>query len=193
MDHIEIRKALKAAGIRQVQLANALGITPVKVSLSLSGQRRFTIEEMDVIRQMLQPEHQPELPAARLLPVIGQVVASKWERAVQQTTRHMPVPDPTIPSRAFALDVDGDSMDKYVQDGGRVIVDPDDKDLYPKRFYVVQNGSGETTFKRFFADPARLEPCSNNPAHKPLLLGAGETFTIVGRVIWRASRMPDDD
>jgi repressor LexA len=103
----------------------------------------------------------------------------------------MPAPSPDLPLNACALDVEGDSMDLIVPDGGRIIFDPDDRALFPKRFYVVLNGAGETTFKRFFADPARLEPCSTNPAHKVIVLGDGEPFTIVGRVIWQASRMPD--
>lgn len=80
-------------------------------------------------------------------------------------------------------------MDQYVEDGGTVVVDPNDRALFPGRFYVVLNDSGETTFKQFANEPARLVPCSSNPVHVDITIGDGTAFSIVGRVIWRASRM----
>jgi repressor LexA len=48
---------------------------------------------------------------------------------------------------------------------------------------------GEATFKQFKADPARFVPCSTNPAHQDIRIGSGQAFELVGRVIWKASRM----
>lgn len=192
VDREEMRRRMRAKGVRQVHLANALGLTPEKVSKSLDakGTRTFSDDEMRIVRQMLreddEPIHAADHPA---LPLIGQVQAGTWSEAVQQSGATMPSPTPDPPRKAFALEVVGDSMNRLVAAGGRVIVDPDDRDLYPERYYVVLNGRGETTFKQFLADPARLVPCSDNPTHKPIPLGGGETFTIVGRVIWRASPM----
>lgn len=135
----------------------------------------------------------PELPGrgngAQLgsIPIVGAVQGGNWREAVKRSAASMPRPDPSVPPEAFALRVTGDSMDELVEDGGTVIVDPQDKDLFPGRYYVVMNGDGETTFKRFMADPARLVPCSTNPVHKEIPIGS--RFEIVGRVIWRASRM----
>ena len=191
MDTEDIKQRMRERGVRQIDLANALGLLPNKVSLSLTGKRRFTVREMDIVRQLLTAEAVELPPPLPMIPVIGQVAASGWQSAVQKSSLSMPSPDPELSSRAFGLDVEGDSMDLFVQDGGRVIVDPDDKSLFPRRFYVVLNDYNETTFKRFFADPARLEPCSTNPAHKVIFFGGGETFTVVGRVVWFASRTPD--
>jgi repressor LexA len=187
MDNNLIKARMAERGLKQVDVANLLGIGPEKVSLSLAGRRRFTVGEMDRLRQILSADAPAEQPAARTIPVIGQVAAGAWREAVQTTTATMPSPDPNIAGNAFALDIVGDSMDKVVQDGGRVIVEPDDKALFPKRLFVVLNDQGETTFKRFQADPARLDPCSSNPKHKPIMIGSGEGFTVVGRVTWIAS------
>ena len=62
---------------------------------------------------------------------------------------------------------------------------PDDFELRDGKFYAVMK-DGETTFKRFRANPARLEPCSSNPAHGAIAIGR-EPFTVIGRVVgtWR--------
>jgi repressor LexA len=187
MDTKDIRARMRALNLKQVDLANLLGIDPVKISRTLAGQRQFKSWEMDRLRQVLNVTTPDQPPAARTIPVIGQVSAGAWREAVQTSTATMPAPDPGVSRNAFALDIVGDSMDLVVQDGGRVIVDPDDKALYPKRLFVVLNGEGETTFKKFQADPARLDPCSSNPKHQPIMLGSGEGFTVVGRVTWIAS------
>jgi len=157
------------------------------VSLSLNGRRRFKYEEMDKLRALLADD--PTGVPARAIPYLGDVPGGNWREAVQRTSASMPAPDPSIPPNAFALRVHGDSMDLLVEDGGTIIVDPDDKQLFPGKYYVVINGEGETTFKRFKVDPARLVPCSSNPLHKDIEIGSGEAFRVVGRVIWRAARM----
>lgn len=191
MDLDEIKTRMAERGYRQVDLANLLDLVPNKISKAFSGERRFTVAEMDKIRSWLGDHQLMDRDRVRMLPVIGDVAAGHWREAIRSTSDVMPAPDPNLPTNAFALDVTGDSMDQFVAEGGRVIVDPDDKALFPRRFYVVLNGDGETTFKRFLADPARLEPCSTNPVHQPIIIGQGDSFTIVGRVIWQASRLPD--
>lgn len=178
---------MRQRGLRQVDLARRLGLAPEKVSKAFAGVRRFSFEEMDSIRSWLADP--TETPALRPIPVIGQIAAGNWREAVHQPIGSMPAPDPSIPPKAFALRVDGDSMDKLVEDGGTVIIDPDDRKLFPGRYYAVKNGEGETTFKQFAADPARLVPCSTNDQHRDIEIGSGEGFEVIGRVIWRASRM----
>jgi SOS-response transcriptional repressor LexA len=172
--------------VKQVHLANALGIDPDKVSKSLDrkGTRTFTEDEMRVVRQMLREDGDPvEAEDYPLLPIIGQVQAGQWREAIHQPRGHMSSPTHNTPRRTFALEVVGDSMDKLALPGARIMVDPDDKSLFPGKLYVVINADGETTFKQFHADPARLVPCSSNPAHAVIELGGEEPFTIVGRVI----------
>ena len=191
MPYEEIQAAMKERGHKQTDLANLLGVWPTAISKAFSGKRRFTAPEIDKIRNWLGPPAAPVGEPVDTIPVISKVTAGNFREPIIHSKSRMPKPDPTIPDRAVALDVDGDSMDKYVTDGGRIIYDPADRALWPRRFYVVLNEAGETTFKRYFDNPARLEPCSNNPVHKTIELNGDETYTIVGRVIWQASRMPD--
>ncbi|MEN2749255.1 XRE family transcriptional regulator [Sphingomonas sp. T9W2] len=185
----EIRRRMIERGYRQADLARRLGLAPNKITKAFKGERRFTAQEMDEIREWLAPKEPPAAPQLRSIPIIGQVAAGYWREAVQQASGGMPAPDPSIPPNAFAIRVAGDSMDLLVEDGSMIVVDPDDKELFPGRYYVVLNDDGEATFKRFEHDPARLVPCSTNPAYEPIVLGLGGAFTIVGRVIWRAARM----
>lgn len=192
MAYEDIQKQLADSGKRQVDMANMLGILPNAISKAFAGRRRFTAEEMDKIRNWFGGVEGP-LPgiAVGTIPVLGRVAASGFSDPAVHAVGTMHKPDPSIPDWAIALDVDGDSMDLYVPEGGRIIYDPKDRALWERRFYVVLNAAGETTFKRFFNDPARLEPCSHNPAHGVIALNGDEPYTIVGRVIWQASRMPD--
>lgn len=95
----------------------------------------------------------------------------------------LPVPTAGTPLNAIVLEVQGDSMDLEIEDGGHVIVDTDDKALFPGRLFVVLNGDGEATFKQFEAEPARLVPRSTNPAHTIIQIGDGQPFTVLGRVV----------
>lgn len=122
--------------------------------------------------------------AVRMVPVIGQIAAGGWQEAVQEPIGEVPIPDETAGPNAFGLRPSGDSMNLVFNDGGYVIVDPDQIDLLDGKYYAMMNGEGETTFKRFRADPPRLEPQSSNPAHQPIPLGK-EPFTTIGRVVFQ--------
>lgn len=191
MAYDDIRERMESLDRRYVDLANLLGINPTGVSKAFAGKRRFSATEMDKIRQWLGDEAPAPGANVGTIAVVGSITASGFATGASKPIGRMHKPDPSIPDQALALDVEGDSMDLFVPDGGRIIYDPDDRALWPRRFYVVQNGNGETTFKRFFADPARLEPCSSNPQHVTIELGGTEPYLILGRVIWQASKMPD--
>ena len=193
MDIETIRARMDSIGLKNKDLAEWIGISADKVSKALKGVRAFKADEMDRIREVLRLAEAapPSAPAARTMPLLGMVSAGRWQEAIgADGTRGERIPtfDPHTPKNAFAVQVTGDSMDRIIEDGGTIIVDPDDRALYPKRFYVVRNSHGETTFKQFLSDPARLSPCSTNPIHKEMVVGE-EPFEVVGRVIWRGSRM----
>jgi repressor LexA len=184
----DIRAALKAKGMTQRQLAGLLGIAENKITKALIGERRWTVSEMDIVREVLGDADQgTAAPPPRAIPIIGQVQAGNWREAVRQAGSSVPAPDPSLPPNVFALRVKGDSMDAYVRDGGVAMVDPDDKDLFEGRLYVVLNEDGETTFKKFEVNPARLMPCSSNDEHQPIPLGNGP-IEVVGRIVWLAYR-----
>lgn len=183
-----VKRRMREKGLKQVDLANALGVLPNKITKAFYGERQFKLAEMDILRALLAEDDAPPPPGKPTvkIPVVGDVPGGNWREARQNPIGHITPPDDTPPN-ALALRVTGDSMDKFVRDGGYVIFDPDDRSLFPGLLYVVMNGDGETTFKQFLADPARLEPCSNNPEHKAIIIGDG-TFQIVGRVIGSFNR-----
>jgi len=183
MDIEEIRSWADAQRGRREQLAIALGISSDKVSKSLSpkGTRQFTAREMDIVRDFIRRETGQTRAGTRAIPLLSSVPGGNWREAIRSPSGSIPVPDDSVPPNAYALTVEGDSMDLLAPDGSTVILDPEDLDLYPKRYYVVRNESGEITFKQFLADPARLAPCSSNPAHTDIVLGRGQ-FEIIARV-----------
>ena len=186
MEIADIRHLMKERGFNQADLAELLGIDPTAVSKRLTGKRAFRHDEMLKVQAWLGGAAAPALASAtkgvRELPIIGQVAAGAWREAIQRPLGTMPVPA-DVPASTIALRVTGDSMDLEIEDGGIVLVDTNDRALFPGRLFVVLNGEGEATFKQFEADPARLEPRSTNPAHRSIAIGDGQTFTVIGRVI----------
>lgn len=80
----------------------------------------------------------------------------------------------------IALRVVGDSMDRISPPESIIFVDRADKVLVPNACYVISNGDGEATYKRFRSNPMRFEPVSTNPAHEPIY--PTREPLIVGRV-----------
>ncbi|WP_337846789.1 LexA family transcriptional regulator [Sphingomonas sp.] len=121
----------------------------------------------------------------RMLPKVGRVAAGNWAEAIENPEGFVTVPAEGLTGDEFVLQVRGDSMDRVAPDGSWVVVDPSQCELVPGKYYVVRNGEGEATFKRFASDPLRLEPCSTNPEHRAIMIGA-EPFTVIGRInrVW---------
>ena len=185
MDPEEILQLLDARGMSQSELARRIELDQDKLNKALRGKRRISLKEMEAIKKVLFHEHAQPI---RSIPVIGQISAGNWREAIQHPIDAVPMADNSIPPRAFGLRVNGDSMDLLVDDGALIIVDPDDRVLFNDRYYAVLNADGEATFKQFKTDPARLVPCSSNPAHREIVLG-DEFYEVIGRIIWRAARM----
>lgn len=80
----------------------------------------------------------------------------------------------------IALRVVGDSMDRISPPESIIFVDRKDQVLVPNACYVISNGDGEATYKRFRSNPMRFEPVSTNPAHEPIY--PMREPLIVGRV-----------
>lgn len=185
----ELRRAVEQRRFSQKWLAEELGIAPARVSEMLKGTRRVQPAEMAPLAALLGMTSENTLAVEGLMPVplIGDVPGGNWREAVKRSVASVPIPDPSVPPNAFALRVKGDSMDLVVEEGGVIVVDPDDKELFAGKYYVVMNGEGETTFKQFRRDPPRLSPCSTNPTHEEIPIS--EPFMIVGRIVWKAGRM----
>lgn len=181
MTPAEIRTELDARNLKIRDLADMTGIDENKLSKSLGKPwRRIQVDEMEKIVAALAPEPSEHDPI-RTIPLLGDVPAGALQPSEQKGGKRVAVSDPDTPARAYALRVKGDSMDLIVADGDTLVIDPDDKVLWPGRRYVIRTEDGQTTFKEFQADPARLVPCSSNPEHREILIGS-EPITIEGRV-----------
>lgn len=185
----EIRKSLKMS---QEELGARMRseLTGSAIAKIEKGRIKLSLDYMQEIAGVLGVTPAELLedggPSVRMVPVIGMVAAGAWQEAVEMSEDAVPVPSDAGGPRLFALRPSGDSMDKLVPEGaegGFVIVDPDDRELRNGKLYVMQNGEGETAFKKFCTDPLALLPCSNNPAHKAIPLGS-EPFTVIGRVVF---------
>ncbi|MGP1255225.1 MAG: LexA family protein [Kiloniellales bacterium] len=84
-------------------------------------------------------------------------------------------------STIFALRVRGNSMDRIAPEGSVIIIDYGDRDLIDGRYYVFRlSNGGDATFKRYRANPTRLEPNSTQP-HETIF--PEESVEVIGRVI----------
>ena len=119
----------------------------------------------------------------RFIPLVGNVAAGRWQDAVAVSEQSLAIPSHLRGANLFALRPEGDSMDRICSDGGFIVVDPEQRDLLDKKFYVIMNDEGECTFKQFSLNPLQLVPCSTNQEHQPIPLGQSP-FSVIGRVIY---------
>jgi repressor LexA len=183
MDVAKLKALMAEQGETQADIARLLGLTPDKVSKIIHGRRALRLDEANrLIRYFGLDATEP----AALLPIVGLVSAGAWQEGFERVIGYMPSPDRKLSRDAFAVIIEGDSMDLVAKAGEAIIVDPGDRDLVPGAYYVVRNGDGETTFKQYRDNPARLEPCSTNGAHKAIFPGR-DGFTVIGRAKKRVS------
>lgn len=181
-----------AAGLTQTQLAERAGTTKNQLAKLEGGARRMS----DHWAARLAPHLgvQPfeifmtgvSYTALRQVPLVGTISCGDWQEAIGEARGT--VPTTTGGLNAFALTAEGDSMDLLIEPGGYVVVDPDMRELVDGKVFAVMNGGGETTVKRYRSTPPRLEPCSTNPIHKSTAIGS-DPFTVIGRVVFRASEI----
>lgn len=181
-----IKELRVAAGLTQPKLARLAGTTKNQLAKLESGDRRLS----DHWAQRLAPHlgvnpYELFMPASsiiplRFVPVVGHIASGRWQEAIENAEGH--VPAVSGGNNVFALKARGDSMDMLIEPQGYVYVDPDDRELIDGCIYVVVGGDGEATARTFHASPARLAPCSANPALEEIVVGSGH-FSVIGRVI----------
>ncbi len=184
MDVETLKRLMNERGETQAGIARLLGIAPDKMSKTMAGKRELKLSEANTLRRYFGLDATEN--SATMLPVVGLISAGAWREGFETIMGYMPSPDRALSADAFVVIVEGDSMDKVAEEGEGIIIEPRDRELVSGRYYVVRNGDGETTFKQYRENPARLEPCSNNPEHKAIMLGVDE-FTVVGRAKKRVS------
>ena len=184
-----IEQLRKARGLTQEDLAARVSSDTAISTISRleRGDMALTLEWIHKLARALRISAHDiiaeESAPVRLVPVIGQIAAGNWSDAVEHPDGWIPATGDVGGPNCFALRPIGDSMNEVVDEGGYLVVDPDQFELVAGKIYAVRNAAGETTFKRYQPEPPALLPCSTNPAHRPILLGR-EPFTVIGRVTW---------
>ncbi|WP_458756653.1 LexA family transcriptional regulator [Afipia sp. TerB] len=120
------------------------------------------------------------------IPLLDSVTAGK----LRVPSSQIPVEDVPLLAFAdlgrgewFALKVEGDSMDRVSPDGSRIIINRADRNLVSGKAYVFSI-RGETTYKVWRPEPARLAPYSTNPMHEPIFVKSRKDAEgmVIGRV-----------
>lgn len=187
--HDEIRDELLARladkRVTGVAIAQLLGIPAPRIAEIKKGTRRIQQDEMPVLAQFfgMGDVGAPEIGSNIVwVPVIGIAAAGCWREAIEVPAYLVPQLKRPGCNQAFAVQVDGDSMDQILPERSYAVIDPDQKRLLDKRVYLIQNGNNETTIKRYRSDPARFEPVSSNPDHNVIHMGEHE-ISVIGRVV----------
>lgn len=179
----------KARGLTQEELgaemvADLTGSTVAKLE---NGRQKLTVEYAQDIARVLGVSIVELLGlddvGVRVVALVEHIGPDGWQGAVKVSDRTIAVPGSLKGRDIFAVVAIDDSMDLIVSAGGYVVIDPGDCDLVAGKIYMVMDGEGRTTLRRFRADPLQLEPCSRNPDYAPIRVGL-EPFTIVGRMIY---------
>lgn len=80
----------------------------------------------------------------------------------------------------IAFKVEGDSMDRISPPDSVILVNRKEKRLVPNACYVIVDGEGNSTYKRYRPNPMRFDPVSTN-ANLPSIFPDGEP-EVFGRV-----------
>ncbi len=179
-----VRLKMAEQKVSQTALAGLVGLTSQSaMSNILKGKRQVKAEEARVIYDFLGIRTEPEI---LFVPIIGITSAGNWREAIQMPLGQMPMPPRMAGARSFALQVEGDSMNLLIEDGGWIVIDPDRKELMPGSCYLIANADHEATVKMYQRSPARFEPCSTNGSHNGFLMSDAD-FTVIGKVVWKGA------
>lgn len=134
--------------------------------------------------------YRPE-PANCFRPIYGRIPAGTPLEAIE-TPGETAWCDPDTAEAyplGFFLTVSGDSMDLVYRPGGRVFVNPGEREIVSGKNYVVLVNGSDATLKQVFraGDTIVLHPRSTNPAHKDISIDVTDPdapyFSVVGKVV----------
>lgn len=207
VDNEVLKARLKARGIRQVDLADALGIEPDKVSKVFSGTRRWKADEAMKLAELLSDHgdstrHPDQPPNGRegdyvevsVLPSyagMGGGGTGEGDLAVAKLPRILV--EEQLRGRAgdFELiDVRGDSMEPDFHHGDQILIDRRDRDPRQPGPFALWDNDGYVV-KLVERIPNRrgwYRVFSANPRYSAYEIEETEA-TIRGRPVWFARRL----
>lgn len=183
-------KGLAKEGRNQTDLAKAMGVEQPRISEIKAGKRRVRLDELPKAARYFDEPVPEELLSESATPSIRAPLIA-WVSA--GAMRGNDLSDEQLgvvsafglpPGDWIALRVEGDSMDRISPPGSIIFVNRKDKRLVGNALYVIDDGEGNATYKRFRPGKTgprfRFEPVSAN-ADLDALFPENEP-TIIGRV-----------
>lgn len=178
----------KAAKLSQQALADRAGVSQQLVSQLENNKNTSTTElpglayALGVPVHAIDPAYTPDTSGipTTAVPVVSWVSAGDLMQpdiAVERlaTLYFTDLP----PGDWLALQVNGESMNRISPHGSTIILNRRDKMLISNKCYVIDDGEGNATFKRYRSNPDRFEPFSTDdfPTIFP-----DNTPNVIGRV-----------
>lgn len=195
--HQRIADRLEYLGIGPIEAAGKVdGLERNYIQDFLKGKKRsFSTAKLPLVAQALgwtvaelQPVEPRRVsganPRITMVPLLDRITAGRLRSPASQ----IPVEDVPLLAFAdlgrgefFALQVEGDSMDRYSPEGSIIIVNKAERDLVNGRCYVFSL-NGETTYKMWQGgDVPYLAPHSTNSSNKPIFFKKRD-LEVIGRV-----------
>lgn len=189
----DLRTLREANGLTQAQLAEKAGTSQPQIKRLEAGERELTREWAERLAphlgttavRLVFPEALPGTGVqirARLISWVSAGALTQPE--VMPDVEDAPwvyAPDLDADGDWIALRVDGDSMNRISPHDSIIFVNRKDRRLVPNACYVIGDGEGGATYKRY-RPPNTWEPVSTNKAHQPMVVPEGQQPDIIGRV-----------
>lgn len=201
MDTKWFKERLELVGAKQKDIAFAIDRDRTIVSKTITGEKPMRLEFVAGFAQVLRVTRreigdragldltgleiaESQFEHTQMTPLVawvsaGDLVAATDAAGVNAIGEPVPVDWPH--NKLIALKVCGDSINRKAPDGSTIIVDLTQKDPVDGKIFVLRWG-GETTVKRYRADPPRLEAYSYQDGYGDLDL-VKDGMEIVGRVV----------
>lgn len=171
-----------------LKLSKVLRFSPHDVSPRLAADipTIYLAEETDGSHVARGSDAYPLQHAHSRLPVIGQASAGRLAELIetQEIDEWVVAPGATGPS-AFALRIEGISMEPKFLDGEKVIIDPDLDWCIGDYVFARQISNNTGTFKQIKREGDELYLSAVNESFIPRYIRLDEDWVIVGKARWK--------